>query len=68
MCYFPSSSAAPSTVESEIILCALLSIPLLLSLDLQLATHSDRAATYLGVIFVILLAKVSHFHTRAVLL
>ena len=48
MCYFPSSSAAPSTVESEIILCALLSIPLLLSLDLQLATHSNRAATYFG--------------------
>ena len=32
MFYFPSSSAAPSTVESEIIRCALLSIPLLLSL------------------------------------
>ena len=74
MCYFPSSSAAPSTVESEIILCALLSIPLLLSLDLQHATHSNREAKYLflGLFFCgtipHLLAKMSHFHTRAVLL
>ena len=44
MCYFPSSTAAPSTVESEIILGYQSRY---LSLDLHLATHSNGAAILL---------------------